>query len=303
MSPQGCQRSHGRPGRSVRHFFPHHQCLTLVGALLALGCLVLLPALAQAAIVTWDGGGADNNWNTVANWVGDVAPGTADVATTNTCQTLFRRGSRLETASEGIHLVEKSDPHEFMRGIVQALVGCNHLRPKLVCHRQVDAVIVRQLRMVSQLDRVVQEALRWTDQFQLNMQQVTQRFLNAGGGEVAFEAQGVADFVEEEIGSRQQDVAGEVASSQRQGGLSIWLIEEPLQDDRGIDDGDHRASRILRSTATLSKPFSGWPKRLRSSSMWRAAFRITSRSLTREPISSSRLIFDEAILGTSYAGA
>ncbi len=47
----------------------------------ALGVVVVLPAQAQAAIVTWDGGGADNNWNTVANWVGDVAPGTLDVAT------------------------------------------------------------------------------------------------------------------------------------------------------------------------------------------------------------------------------
>ena len=50
----------------------------LVGTL---GFLTFVPAGAQAAIVTWDGGGADNNWNTVANWVGDVAPGTADVAT------------------------------------------------------------------------------------------------------------------------------------------------------------------------------------------------------------------------------
>jgi hypothetical protein len=28
----------------------------------------------QAAIKTWDGGGADANWNTPANWVGDTAP-------------------------------------------------------------------------------------------------------------------------------------------------------------------------------------------------------------------------------------
>jgi len=29
---------------------------------------------------TWDGGGADNNWSTAANWVGDAVPtGSADV--------------------------------------------------------------------------------------------------------------------------------------------------------------------------------------------------------------------------------
>ena len=26
------------------------------------------------AIATWDGGGADNNWTTAVNWVGDVGP-------------------------------------------------------------------------------------------------------------------------------------------------------------------------------------------------------------------------------------
>jgi autotransporter-associated beta strand protein len=41
-------------------------------------CLLLLTRLedrtAPAALVTWDGGGADNNWTTPANWVGDIAP-------------------------------------------------------------------------------------------------------------------------------------------------------------------------------------------------------------------------------------
>jgi hypothetical protein len=36
-------------------------------------CLILSVISAQAAIKTWDGGGADTNWTTAANWVGDVA--------------------------------------------------------------------------------------------------------------------------------------------------------------------------------------------------------------------------------------
>lgn len=37
---------------------------------------------AQAAIVTWDGGGgADTNWNTCTNWSGNACPGTSDTAT------------------------------------------------------------------------------------------------------------------------------------------------------------------------------------------------------------------------------
>jgi len=31
-----------------------------------------------AAVKTWDGGGANNNWTTAANWVGDVAPAAGD---------------------------------------------------------------------------------------------------------------------------------------------------------------------------------------------------------------------------------
>jgi hypothetical protein len=37
-------------------------------------------AISQAAVITWDGGGADNDWSTAANWVGDALPGTADTA-------------------------------------------------------------------------------------------------------------------------------------------------------------------------------------------------------------------------------
>ena len=41
-------------------------------------------APAHAAIVTWDGGGADNNWNTCANWSpADTCPTNADIATFN----------------------------------------------------------------------------------------------------------------------------------------------------------------------------------------------------------------------------
>ncbi len=39
---------------------------------LALVCLFSINNF--AAVKTWDGGGADNNWGTAANWVGDIAP-------------------------------------------------------------------------------------------------------------------------------------------------------------------------------------------------------------------------------------
>ncbi|MFA5854877.1 MAG: S-layer homology domain-containing protein [Candidatus Gracilibacteria bacterium] len=50
---------------------------------LALTSLMLLvsAAHASAATVKWDGGGANNNWSTSANWVGDAVPGTGDIAT------------------------------------------------------------------------------------------------------------------------------------------------------------------------------------------------------------------------------
>jgi len=42
--------------------------------------LILAAQPAHAASITWDGGGADNNWSTAQNWSGDTLPGTADLA-------------------------------------------------------------------------------------------------------------------------------------------------------------------------------------------------------------------------------
>ena len=45
---------------------------------LFLAVLILCSSNAFATVRTWDGGGADTNWQTAANWVGDVAPSAND---------------------------------------------------------------------------------------------------------------------------------------------------------------------------------------------------------------------------------
>lgn len=52
----------------------------LVGSTLGLLLLLTLITTTQirAVVRTWDGGGADNNWSTCANWSGDACPTTAD---------------------------------------------------------------------------------------------------------------------------------------------------------------------------------------------------------------------------------
>ena len=47
----------------------------ILGILLAAG---LLWTAGRAAAVTWDGGGADGYWSTVANWAGDTNPPAGD---------------------------------------------------------------------------------------------------------------------------------------------------------------------------------------------------------------------------------
>src|SRR3989344_4197834 len=42
--------------------------------------LIGLVQKSEAASIAWDGGGADANWGTDTNWVGDVEPGTGDLA-------------------------------------------------------------------------------------------------------------------------------------------------------------------------------------------------------------------------------
>jgi hypothetical protein len=44
------------------------------------GMVLALAPAAQAADITWDGGGADQKWSTVLNWAGGVLPGAADTA-------------------------------------------------------------------------------------------------------------------------------------------------------------------------------------------------------------------------------
>src|SRR3990170_614008 len=53
----------------------------LLAAALVLASMSLGVLPASAAIIVWDGGGATNNWSEAANWLGDVVPGPADVAT------------------------------------------------------------------------------------------------------------------------------------------------------------------------------------------------------------------------------
>src|SRR5215204_5914230 len=46
--------------------------------ILVLGFVFLFSVNIFSAVRTWDGGGADANWQTAANWVGDVAPAAND---------------------------------------------------------------------------------------------------------------------------------------------------------------------------------------------------------------------------------
>src|SRR5437763_14725541 len=53
----------------------------LLAATMAVGALTLLyfSRGVSAANVTWDGGGATNNWSDAANWSGDTVPGSIDI--------------------------------------------------------------------------------------------------------------------------------------------------------------------------------------------------------------------------------
>ncbi len=48
---------------------------------IGLSGLASIPLTIIAANEVWDGGGADDNWGTAANWVGDVPPGSGDLLT------------------------------------------------------------------------------------------------------------------------------------------------------------------------------------------------------------------------------
>lgn len=45
-----------------------------------LTCFLIISKNSFAVTITWDGGGADNNWSTAENWSGDTIPGSSDIA-------------------------------------------------------------------------------------------------------------------------------------------------------------------------------------------------------------------------------
>ena len=60
----------------------HSACSRILPAIVLIGiCFTLTTA--SAAVFTWDGGGANNNWNTNLNWAGDTAPTLANFSTTD----------------------------------------------------------------------------------------------------------------------------------------------------------------------------------------------------------------------------
>lgn len=65
-------------------FFRWKSKVVAVLALVAmLGLMTSSPQPAFAAVITWDNGGGDGLWSTCTNWLGDVCPGTGDIATFN----------------------------------------------------------------------------------------------------------------------------------------------------------------------------------------------------------------------------
>ncbi|MEP6705839.1 MAG: hypothetical protein ABJB34_13615, partial [Acidobacteriota bacterium] len=59
-------------------FFQNTSQLTLMKILLLAALLVVSSTNVFSAVRTWDGGGADTNWQTAANWSADVAPAAND---------------------------------------------------------------------------------------------------------------------------------------------------------------------------------------------------------------------------------
>ncbi len=71
------------PSNNRRSFFTNHRLHRIIlPILVAITVPTLIVSLllrpAHAATITWDGGGATNDWSEDANWVGDVEPGAGD---------------------------------------------------------------------------------------------------------------------------------------------------------------------------------------------------------------------------------
>src|SRR5882724_1154250 len=54
--------------------------LVVIAVAISLSGALYFSRVVSANNITWDGGGATNNWSEAANWSGDTIPGAGDVA-------------------------------------------------------------------------------------------------------------------------------------------------------------------------------------------------------------------------------
>ena len=96
----------------------------MIKTILFLACLLLLSVNAFSAVKTWDGGGADANWSTAANWADDVAPVAGDdlvfpanAAQFSTNNNLFLFASFNSISIEGGNYTIGGNPLRLARGL------------------------------------------------------------------------------------------------------------------------------------------------------------------------------------------
>ena len=83
-------------------------CSPLIGNAVFVGLAFGIATAAHAAIFTWNGGGADNNWQTGANWTNAIPPatdGTASLTFSGNTRTVTTNTIAADTVLTGINLV------------------------------------------------------------------------------------------------------------------------------------------------------------------------------------------------------
>ena len=193
--------------------------------------------------------------------------------------------TRVLRRAEGLNRQQTSDL------MTQTQIRADKGRLQLLGQRHVHGVVEGDRPARGHACGLAQQGFGGAQDIQRQPEQIAQRLEQSFFGDSPFQAQRIADLVKGQVGTGDARRPRHMGVTVPEGVRGVGLLEEPLEDDRRVENVDQRVSRSFRMRLTESHPLEGLPYFRRKASMCRAASAIFSRSRIFDRRSSSTVSF------------
>ncbi len=199
-------------------------------------------------------------------------------------------------------LEEFLDPDKSVGCIEQMCIRSNQSCVEFMSQSKIDTVIERKTGFEREVNCICNQSLAGSDGFKFQHPERVYSSFCFRFGNTTFEAENVGNFIECQVGNNNNLFSSQIVPLQFESFFGTSFVNEPLEDNRSIQNYGHRKARSWRSTFTESKSASGRPYFFRKASMRAEALRSELRFLTRDLMNCSNVIFDdEIIFSTSWS--